>query len=95
MPAPQALFYTLDCLPILLCVASYLFFHPGYLLPAPQEAQKLREQRQQEEQAAAAEAGLPADDSDTSGSAGASSASGKGGGKGGVDQPDASQFHVS
>jgi hypothetical protein len=29
------LFYTLDTLPILLCVASYILLHPGYLLPDP------------------------------------------------------------
>ncbi len=30
----QVLFYTLDTLPILLVMACYILFHPGYLLPA-------------------------------------------------------------
>ncbi|KAL4430757.1 hypothetical protein ABPG75_006013 [Micractinium tetrahymenae] len=29
----QVLFYTLDCLPILLAFLPYIFMHPGYLLP--------------------------------------------------------------
>jgi hypothetical protein len=29
----QVLFYCLDTLPILLCFATYILAHPGYLLP--------------------------------------------------------------
>ena len=29
----EALFYCLDTLPILLCFATYILAHPGYLLP--------------------------------------------------------------
>ncbi|PSC68907.1 Glycoside superfamily [Micractinium conductrix] len=30
----QILFYTLDALPVLLCLVTYICFHPGYLLPS-------------------------------------------------------------
>lgn len=29
----QVLFYTLDALPVFLCLSCYIVFHPGYLLP--------------------------------------------------------------
>jgi hypothetical protein len=39
--APQWAFYVFDTLPILSCVAVYMFIHPGYLLPAKGSGQRL------------------------------------------------------
>ncbi len=30
------MFYVFDTLPIVLCLTTYIFFHPGYLLPEPE-----------------------------------------------------------